>query len=665
MWGCLCFSVRFRRLRVISESKDAQGNLVKRSHLVFAIWLVGLFAAVGAFGAPTDSAPAHAEWVVILRSDSPAIWDKDVDDGPNRFAVSLNRVDSGVRWLRMTRTDTGEAIIIPIRRDDLVDVARVTADVRWNGRDAQPGRGELSAGQLGIANRPWQANPRSGRIIVLTMSGSSRRGWTGWGFGQDPRHRSVQGYCWGGEAIAKTVFEIAVKGGSLEMSEQHQRLRPSEPDWPQLGPMVARDGVVHFSRLTDTIEIDKDTLLGGNCTYEAVVYFPRSDGAKGAIFTEHGRREKKFFDAGPSFVHGNGFGKTFDSKTDKWMHVAYVLDGRANEERLYVDGRLIARRKTRLMSIGNFPGTGFIGASLQRSTQQTFKAGFIGYLDSIRISNRAVYTGEQFVIPTGDLSVSEDTELLYQFRPDDFFWQDNLLKVRDLSGNDRHGTFGIGFEQATVPTPIPAVPTTQQARVKAPSTQPAAVATQPTTTAAVEQIDLLKAVVIKRDCLSGEWSIKDDGLWMAGGRRPKLMFPIVPKGDYELHMELTISKGSSLSILLPVDGGSVQLHIGRTRARLEKLANAESYSVNGRLAPGEGGVRRKLVVRVRSSGEIAHLVVEVDGHVVLDWRGRKDHLTVNPDDALPKHAIGLTNWSTTVLFHTIELRAPRGTTRAF
>ena len=48
-----------------------------------------------------------------------------------------------------------------------------------------------------------------------------------------------------------------------------------------------------------------------------------------------------------------------------------------------------------------------------------------------------------------------------------------------------------------------------------------------------EKVDLIQAIRLDRDRLSGEWALREDGLWMQQGHRPKLLLPgRIPAGTY-------------------------------------------------------------------------------------------------------------------------------------
>jgi hypothetical protein len=129
-----------------------------------------------------------------------------------------------------------------------------------------------------------------------------------------------------------------------------------------------------------------------------------------------------------------------------WHHLAYVAD--VAEERLYVDGMLVASRVSAGLDIGDSsaPAAAAAIGAIQRDDVANFIPSFRGALDTFRISTEALYSGERFELPAGDLSATASTVLLYNFNE-----PPGAAVIEDLSGNGVHGTPGAGFEEATSP----------------------------------------------------------------------------------------------------------------------------------------------------------------------------------------------------------------------
>ena len=183
-------------------------------------------------------------------------------------------------------------------------------------------------------------------------------------------------------------------------------------------------------------------------------------------------------------------------------------------------------------------------------------------------------------------------------------------------------------------------------------------------------LDLLALVDLKRDRVTGGWSFQPGGLWMSGGHHPKLAFPIVPKVSYELDVDFTMKAGFQFGIALPLNSGRTLLWVtaahkgGKDSISLGKYHDAPPYSVKKIPSRRLVGSRKYMTIRVESHGAKTQIAAIVDDGTVLDWSGPKDSLTVNPDYKFPNESIGLTNWGTTVLFHTLDLRIlPSDTSR--
>ena len=76
--------------------------------------------------------------------------------------------------------------------------------------------------------------------------------------------------------------------------------------------------------------------------------------------------------------------------------------------------------------------------------------GFLGLIDSLRLSNVARYSGNSFVPTIGNLSPDANTLLLFNFDE-----SPGSTTIADLSGNGHTGTLATGFREATPPTLSP------------------------------------------------------------------------------------------------------------------------------------------------------------------------------------------------------------------
>jgi hypothetical protein len=207
-------------------------------------------------------------------------------------------------------------------------------------------------------------------------------------------------------------------------------------------------GVVLFDLNTDTIAVTGQIGLANAATYEARVLLTSTFAGAGLVFDEWTPGlEDKFLGVDLTHLNAYSFRLSDDvlvgpvsATLNAWHHVAYVYDGA--QERLYLDGRLVAARSA-TGSIANADGSAFVGAIFRDGG---ISPGLVGYLDTLRISNVARYSGSRFTPPRGDLSNDSSTLLLYNFTD-----AAGSGTVTDLSGNGHTGTLGTGFSGATAP----------------------------------------------------------------------------------------------------------------------------------------------------------------------------------------------------------------------
>ena len=222
-----------------------------------------------------------------------------------------------------------------------------------------------------------------------------------------------------------------------------------------IGASQCKAGLALFSNSTDTISVAGGTSLGNSATFEASIFLTAAPVGPTSIFNEYtfGQEDKSLgFDSnellGYGFpVSGSALRNTVSLALNTWHHVAFVYDGA--QDRLYLDGSLVISRSS-TGSIGNASGNPFIGAI---SRTDGFPVSFQGYIDTLRISDVARYSGASFLAPIGDLASDANTQLLYNFDE-----ASGSTTVADLSGNGHTGTLGTGFSGATSPQFIAAVP---------------------------------------------------------------------------------------------------------------------------------------------------------------------------------------------------------------
>ncbi|HJT77898.1 MAG TPA: hypothetical protein VJ739_11915 [Gemmataceae bacterium] len=183
--------------------------------------LLVLFAVAPAWGqtaaAKQEAKAAPTHWTILFRSDDPSAWGKNRKNARGeQIAIPLKYAPTSMRYLRLRRMDTGEALILPLTVDQLENgkPGPRDADFWWNGSAAFDWEGY----HLGIVQAPRHKFPApNGMIGIMT------EGWdlfTGSGFGHKCAANDGQYYCWRGKQIRRTTFEIAVTDGPLSPAEQ-------------------------------------------------------------------------------------------------------------------------------------------------------------------------------------------------------------------------------------------------------------------------------------------------------------------------------------------------------------------------------------------------------------------------------------------------------------
>jgi hypothetical protein len=165
-----------------------------------------------------DAPPAAARWTVLFRSDDPSVWGKNAKNRQGQqVAIPLRFAPENMRYLRLRRTDTGEALILPMTVEQLENSKPGGKEdyFWWNG-SAVHGWGGLHLGIVQAPRYKWPELPRE-KIFVMTQGWD---GFAGSGFGHKCGVNDEQHYCWRGKAIRRTTFEIAVSVGPLSPAEK-------------------------------------------------------------------------------------------------------------------------------------------------------------------------------------------------------------------------------------------------------------------------------------------------------------------------------------------------------------------------------------------------------------------------------------------------------------
>jgi hypothetical protein len=175
---------------------------------------------------PEPAEPAPKGWVVLFRSDDPSVW--NTESAGENFAIPIARAPRAARFLRLTRRDTGEALIVASSYDELASpVKSFPAEGSvWNGAPPSPVEGKLigkNVRVLGIAEGPATRLPGPADMLIVAFS-RDLRCCRGSGFAAKMSNKlkpvDQQFYCWKGQPIAKTAFEIAVTADPLTDAEK-------------------------------------------------------------------------------------------------------------------------------------------------------------------------------------------------------------------------------------------------------------------------------------------------------------------------------------------------------------------------------------------------------------------------------------------------------------
>lgn len=156
-------------------------------------------------------------WTIIFRSDDPTIWNTATNRGKDQFAIPVDKVPGGVKYLKMTEMAKKNFVIIEMTNLRLAD--RTEQDgYGWNGRSDIL----ANARHLGIYDVAWRELGR-GTIVVFERGAYDIN--RGWGFGHRAYLGDFQGYTWNGDPIDKVVLEIAVKFTPLTPDETKKLLK--------------------------------------------------------------------------------------------------------------------------------------------------------------------------------------------------------------------------------------------------------------------------------------------------------------------------------------------------------------------------------------------------------------------------------------------------------
>jgi hypothetical protein len=220
--------------------------LLGRRAAIAGIWFVIALAF-----APMVAVAAN--WAVVFRADDPKLWNTDAGDlsDDNGFSINLDDAPENIRFLRLTRKDNGQSVIVAIQRKQLHINARLGEDWMWIGGAKARGPEGNKNRLLGIARRSWKT--ASDKDHLVYRLGGLDSGLKGWGFSKQATTQPDQTYSWEGEPIQKTVFEIAVTGDDLSVEEQGKLLNNDSSILESLKVSTTGSGAPQVSGLQNTI----------------------------------------------------------------------------------------------------------------------------------------------------------------------------------------------------------------------------------------------------------------------------------------------------------------------------------------------------------------------------------------------------------------------------
>lgn len=165
--------------------------------------------------AAMEALEGHSRWLVIFLGTDSSTWNTS-STAWNSWARPLSEVPSSIRFVRVRRLDTNDAIVLPM------DPAKLgerydQGTVGWGG-DGYEHEGII---HIGVFRTDVKADQR-GNVVV------GRDGFTphtGWGFGHRHNVRDAgAALVWNGQEIRLTALEISVCAGSLGTADRRALL---------------------------------------------------------------------------------------------------------------------------------------------------------------------------------------------------------------------------------------------------------------------------------------------------------------------------------------------------------------------------------------------------------------------------------------------------------
>ncbi len=179
---------------------------------------------------PLLAATAPADpWIVYFRADDASLWDTTAGDPatPNGYAQRIDSVPKDIRYVRLKRMDTGDAVIVPITPEFFPVRTQLPGQfVLWSGGQPTWRQDAAIHRFLGIAEYAFSARDK-GDLCSWQSGSKGDSGYGGFGFGK-VLGAPDQAYLWDNKPLPKTVFEIAVSSAELSDDDRKSLLRPGK-----------------------------------------------------------------------------------------------------------------------------------------------------------------------------------------------------------------------------------------------------------------------------------------------------------------------------------------------------------------------------------------------------------------------------------------------------
>jgi hypothetical protein len=208
----------FQAVQVSAKGKEVQAEMAVKHSVISSALQQVLKPPAAAVAEPPppkpNEGPVPKGWVVLFRSADPSVWNTDSKQAAS-YARPVEEAHSQIRYLRLKRMDTGEALIVRITSDKLLEDTRPdpARGFWWHG---VPGK-RWGAHHLGVVQIPPKPDDDRNAISVTNDDFVA---YYGSGFGHKYGVNDRQCYSWLGKEIPKTMFEIAVKCGPLTEAEK-------------------------------------------------------------------------------------------------------------------------------------------------------------------------------------------------------------------------------------------------------------------------------------------------------------------------------------------------------------------------------------------------------------------------------------------------------------